>query len=90
MGEEIPEWAIEKACDLLLEYAPGARSNHSVNVFAAYIAQHEPPPVDPDVIAVREIIAAWYEEPVSDYENGNPDGFAPALATYRKHKEAGK
>ena len=96
MSEEIPQWAIEKA-DVL------SRNEHTASVFvgvttqafARYIAQHEQPPVDPDVIAVREILAEGSPSATLDgqYRHGERDHapeFQAALTAFRKHKEAGK
>ena len=52
------------------------------------------PPVDPDVLAVRDILASRVEAIgdggiASDYRGGDLDqapGFLAALAAYRKHK----
>lgn len=96
MSEEIPQWARERANALTrLEGPMSGRGT----AFARYIAQHEQPPVDPDVIAVRDILATYIEEMGGDawqpmrMRDGRYDGeleFAAALAAYRKHKEAGK
>ena len=57
--------------------------------FARYIAEHETAPVDPDVLAVREILAAWEGTPldVDDIMDGARDkapGFTAVLAAYRE------
>lgn len=62
---------------------------------ARYIERTEKPPVDPAIIAVREIVAAWWKgaglEEMSDYPkllNGDYDElprFAEALAAFRRH-----
>jgi hypothetical protein len=65
--------------------------------FARYIEQHEKPPIDPDVLAVREILAAYAEKWGSDEEaeqirGGLVDdgvGLAAALEAYRTVKVNG-
>ena len=65
MAETIPEWAAVRACELLngpqeiAAWAPSERRlGGVVATFARYIAQHEQPPVDPDLIEAREIVKA--------------------------------
>ena len=65
MADDIPQWARERACELMDEYAPNhawaARYNAPVRViesFARYISQHEQPPVDPLLIEARGIVKA--------------------------------
>lgn len=96
MSEEIPAWAFDRARNLT-DQEPA--SPFVGAAFARYISQHEQPPVDPDVAAVRDLILSWVEEPGSYLEDGILNGaldetprFKSMLATYRyrKHKEAGK
>lgn len=53
----VSEWSLARVRELsgasAIEYA-----------FARYIQAHEQPPVDPDVLAVREILATWCGSPV--------------------------
>lgn len=104
MSDEIPKWAKERAAAL----ANGSRSAErpsrenlpsdcdafpDMHAFARYIAAHEQSPVDPDVIAVGEIINAWHIGAQYHWGTRPPmdhDGFPEALAAYRKHKEAGE
>ena len=112
MSDEIPKWAKERAAAL----ANGSRSAErpsrenlpsdcdafpDMHAFARYIAAHEQPQVDPDVIAVRDIAKAFcgdgtiWDESIShdDIDRGCYDQspiFAAVLETLRKHKEAGK
>ena len=93
---EIPEWAAKKAAELMnVEAGHRAWSEREVNnfsavrAFARYIAEHETAPVDPDVLAVREILAAWEGTPldVDDIMDGARDkapGFTAVLAAYRE------
>lgn len=91
MSDEIPEWATDRACDLLFEGVGHAVGNDVVNAFARYIMQHEEPPVDKDVLAVREVIASQYADPTAmAYIQGHFDkapSFQDALSAYRKHKQ---
>ena len=97
---DLPRWVLDR-----VEQEAGPRPNSEripedetvaiANAFARYIMKHEQPPVDPDVIAVREILAEGSPSTLldSDYRNGKRDDapeFQAALAAYRKHKEAGK
>ena len=93
---EIPEWAAKKAAELMnAEAGHSAWNAREVNSFSAfrafarYIAEHETAPVDPDVLAVREILAAWEGTPldVDDIMDGARDkapGFTAVLAAYRE------
>lgn len=105
LSEKMPaEWALKEAQrraglpDLALSGLPQWQVE-----FARMIEKHEQPPVDPDVIAVREIVTAWMSvtsqgedckgEDEEDILRGLHDpgaDFQAALAAYRKHKEAGK
>ena len=96
MSEEIPQWAFDRAVQEVAadERYPGIY----LKPFARYIAQHEQPPVDPDVIAVREILAAYERTAggtpriAGELETGARDEneeFTASLTAYRKHKEAG-
>lgn len=61
MTEEIPQWAIKRVYELMdAEYGKGnwqAAPPANPNAFARYIAKHEQPPVDPDLVKAREICA---------------------------------
>ena len=94
---DIPEWAAKKAAELMnAEVGHSAWNAREVNSFSAfrafarYIAEHETAPVDPDVLAVREMLAAW-EGPLLDVDDimgGTRDrtpGFKAALTIYREH-----
>lgn len=59
----------------------------AINAHARTIETHERPPIDPDVLAVREILAAWHGELDEDYDND--DDFQAALAAYRRVKNGG-
>lgn len=98
MSEQIPQWAMARAYDLCAAEGQSGWHPDATRVFACYIAQHEQPPVDPDVIAVREIAAAGHEAEggmtaAETIRSGGYDdrrSFQASLAAYRKHKEAGK
>ena len=87
MSEEIPQWAKAMAVQLMGEDVD------SLVALARYIAAHEQPPVDPDVIAVREIAAALCRNGGmslgGELKPGSAAETAAAIA-FRKHKEAGK
>lgn len=81
-----PQWAIARALDLggvpmMFETDPASRW---VFTLAHYIALHENPPLDPDVLAVREILASFG---CTHIEGGDRNGqFQAGLAAYRKHR----
>lgn len=50
MSDDIPHWAKERAWELTNSCGP-------ITALARYIAKHEEPPVDPDLIKAREICA---------------------------------
>ena len=94
---EIPEWAAKKAAELMNveagHFAWRAREVNSFSAFRAfarYIAEHETAPVDPDVLAVREILFSWHSPSPGATEilNGKRDNdraFQAALAKYRDY-----
>lgn len=65
LSEEIPQWALDR-----VEQEAGPRPRPEcipedetiiiAKAFARYIAQHEQPPVDPDVLEARQLIADVY------------------------------
>ncbi len=64
MSEETPQWAKERACELINNEHPGWKYtpnevsiSPALRAFARYIAAHEEEPVDPDLIEAREICA---------------------------------
>ena len=65
MSNDIPQWAKERACELANEeekqpeywMADEVKNVAVLVAFARYIAKHEEPPVDPDLIKAREICA---------------------------------
>jgi len=73
-AEQVPDWAIERAVDLLNAGTEKLDRDTSVwfssdrddpetglPQFAAYIAAHEEAPVDPLLIEAREICAQYWE-----------------------------
>ena len=57
--EKPPKWAIERARELA---AAEPNGTNFLNAHARYIAQHEEKPVDPNLLAAREICAAVAED----------------------------
>ena len=65
MSDDIPHWAKERACELANKEsgrhswfpADCNQGYTSLTALARYIAKHEEPPVDPDLITAREICA---------------------------------
>lgn len=100
MTDEIPQWALKRAYDLI-DREPfdtlGRVFDRSVaRAFARYIAEHEEPPVDPDLLLAREACANLLEEnnirqPAADlYRGGEYDDTANillALKTIRLYRE---
>ena len=65
MNDDIPQWAKKRACELANDEcgrhawfpADCNQGYTSLTALARYIAKHEEPPVDPDLITAREICA---------------------------------
>lgn len=96
MTDEIQQWAKDKVFSLTgpMQYDPGSNIAGVCAAFARYIMQHEEPPVDKDVLAVREILAEANHYAGDDGHNSymsgandSDDHFQDALAAYRKHKQ---
>lgn len=75
---DIPQWAVERACEAARAEHPGAihyratcapdNSGYAaINAFARYIASKEEAPVDPVVVAGRKLVAEtqhnWPDSP---------------------------
>lgn len=78
------DWAIQRAME-------ETESEYLLDAFARYIEKHEQPPVDPDVLDVRRIAAAWVmnEEVAKRVLAGKYDKapyFKCAFAEYKKIK----
>lgn len=93
MSDEIHCWAIDRAREIIGD-GRNAYEGIAFDAFARYIMQHEEPPVDKDVLAVREILAEANHYAGSDGHNSYMSGandsdehFQDALAAYRKHKK---
>ena len=100
-------WALGRAGEVAAEsmgLSPDnlrlATAEDYLRALARYIEQHEQPPVDPDVLAVRSILAAWhkdrstegrsYRTVAEELKIGEYDpsfGFLAALAAYRSAKQ---
>lgn len=95
--KDIPEWALERAAEEANKAAciPGAWNKNSIEslnigrAFAAYIAENEEPPVDPDLIRARDICAelAQYQNTKIGYRNGTYDSGVAMRATLKVLKE---
>ncbi|WP_397586790.1 hypothetical protein [Sphingobium fuliginis] len=86
----IPQWATNRAQQ---ELGGALTPDQFLRAFARYIAQHEQPSVDPDVIAVREIVGAACRNNglsiAGELKADSPAEIAAVIA-YRKHKEEGE
>lgn len=99
----IPDWACDRAAKLANEvsFAGGHGSlwtsqfmkvNSLGQAFAKYIAEHEKPPVDPDLIEAREFLASNYDGPdyIADkYRQGYYDtttALKAVVAAVKKYK----
>lgn len=95
MVDSIPEWAIEKARELMLSASDDAaispeRGGMWHAAFARYIAAHEQPPVDPVEQAANQIADQFAEsEPCPEQSIGWlwDDRRAVALAALRRGME---
>ena len=89
-----PGWAVVRAWN---EVGGLVTPRSAILALARYIERHEKPPVDPDVLAVRAILAAYaarwggVEEAtqISGGLNDDGPGFQAALETYRTIKANG-
>jgi len=100
--DKAPDWAINRA-EKLANEIPLQANNPIWEAFARYIAEHEQPPVDQDVLDVRELLAVWIETPefsgelvdelwADEFRKGahdNAPDFQAALAKYREIKARG-
>ena len=87
MSNDIPQWAKERACELANDecgrhawFPDDCNQGYTtLTALARYIAKHEDPPVDPDLITAREICARVAEElgggqnQVVNYRDGTYD-----------------
>lgn len=87
------DWAIAKAVSLISDSPERYFETQAEMAFARYIERHETPPVDPDVLAVQEILTAWvgpqhFHIPAENaaYLTDIPVDFQAALAAYRRHR----
>lgn len=103
MSQDIPQWAKERACELvnaktagMMDYTPSAVAGHnpSIFAFAAYIATHEEPPVDPLLVEAREIVATTkgYDVVADEVRSGDYDPclVAACLTALRRGIELGR
>lgn len=81
--EEVPEWAIEKACELIgMAKFDESLGEKAATAFARYIATKEAPPEDPFERVTREMfdsILGW------EYSDGE---IAKTIEALRKHMPA--
>lgn len=96
MDNEIPNWAGERACELLNAEASelGQYSRWDwprdddfvvTRAVAKLVMQHETPPADPDEEAVKRVLWAYYDHEVGlDY-----DDLARAVSQYKQEKANG-
>jgi len=96
--EQPAYWAVTKAAVLIAAEPHGSgKMEPRSAAFARYIEAHEMPPVDPDVAAVRRVLATWNlnrDESVANQlllGNFDDDGsFIAALDVYRGIKAGGQ
>jgi hypothetical protein len=101
MNQDFPEWAKVRACELAnLCHAPGRhwRPEHDMHhsamkALARMVQQYEKEPVEPDVLAVRAVLAAFFyargEHDIGDAMKAGEwdcEAFTATLAAYREHK----
>lgn len=58
--DDVPEWAIARACDEC--GSPADVTIGAFKAFARYIAKHEDAPIDPDMIAAREVVCGYHHD----------------------------
>jgi len=95
---DIPDWAGKRACELLniecgyTRYTwPEARPDLGVRTVAKLVMQHEQPPIDPDVEAVKRIIRAWYgfSDNIRTNPYYEPGSYERAVAQYKQERSNG-
>ena len=81
--DEIPEWALKRADALIIKTGDTLHEG-----FARYIAQHEEPPVDPDLLLAREAAATcgWSEDHPDLWYSGDKDHLGPVVGALRAIK----
>jgi hypothetical protein len=65
MADETPQWAKDEA-GRILGYADFAHARSYIGItqlngLAQYVADHSKPPVDQDVLDVRELLEVWFK-----------------------------
>ena len=96
--EELDKARAAEAWRVWEKVKPSLCEDNDVALFAARLAREGWTPVDSDLLAVREIAAAWYERRGLDgwahsARNGELDAgdyLQYALTAYKAGKEAGK
>lgn len=101
MSNDIPQWAKERACELANDecgrhawFPDDCNQGYTtLTALARYIAKHEDPPVDPDLITAREICARVVDEidrsGIADkYRDGTYDSTTDVQFAIAKLKEA--
>lgn len=83
---DIPQWALKRVYTF-------TEPEDAYTAFARYIAQHEQPPVDPDLLTAREICAKaaegfGLESAPASYRNGDYDNDSEVQFALSKLKEA--
>jgi len=92
---DIPDWAGKRACELLNEQS--ANKDHwrftahaeyaAVRAVAKLVMQHEQPPADPDVEAVKRIADEMcFCADAHAYFSLHPDRLARAVAQYKQER----
>ena len=96
MNDTTPKWAFDRAERMasdvcLAEDAHILDRGHWFKAFAAYIAEYEQPPVDPLMVAAREIVATtqhnwpdspWHLNQVARLRVGAEDKSLVVMAAY--------
>ena len=105
MTDEIPQWALERATELVNKEKGDAyftatyvAISYTGQALARYIAQHEEKPIDPLLIEAREIVAEYFAtdgSPITaaKYSSGAWDSLPAVLVTVealRRGIELGK
>lgn len=102
MSNDIPQWAKERACELANDecgrhawFPDDCNQGYTtLTALARYIAKHEDPPVDPDLITAREICArvagevAAFTDEADKYRDGTYDSTTDVQFAIAKLKEA--
>lgn len=87
MSKAPPQWAYDRVSELHNAFSDGTFSAYGdlKGAFAAYVAEHEEPPVDPLLIEAQKFAESWAPEMVTPLPQARLDRLQDmALAVLRR------